>query len=84
MNIYDPLVATESRQFCGTTHWYKHLLGIVYTDGVKWLAEKLQCHWLVDDIAFYSQPFWKREHFFYAEFTTPKKRRGYTQYNGWQ
>jgi hypothetical protein len=39
------------KHFCGTEQYYKHFLGIRYTDGVKYLAENAQCYWLIDAIA---------------------------------
>ncbi|MEG4047353.1 DUF6876 family protein [Microcoleus sp. Pol17_C1] len=39
------------QQFCGTEQYYKHWLGILYTDGIKYLAENAQCFWLIDAIA---------------------------------
>lgn len=39
------------QHFCGTEQYYKHFLGIRYTDGVKYLAENAQCYWLIDAIA---------------------------------
>jgi hypothetical protein len=40
-------------QFTGTCNYYKHLLGIVYTDGIKFLADECQCYWLIDVVASY-------------------------------
>jgi hypothetical protein len=41
-------------QFTGTEHYYKHWAKeIVYTDGVKYLAEKAHAYWLIDIIASY-------------------------------
>lgn len=37
---------------CSETH-YKHWLGILYTEGVKTLAEGGECYWLLDAIASY-------------------------------
>ncbi|MEG3898147.1 hypothetical protein QT989_21110 [Microcoleus sp. SVA1_B6] len=39
------------KHFGGTEQYYKHWLGIHYTDGVKYLAENAQCYWLIDAIA---------------------------------
>jgi hypothetical protein len=39
------------KHFCGTEQYYKHFLGIHYTDGVKYFAENAQCFWLIDAIA---------------------------------
>ena len=38
-------------QFTGTERYYKHWLGILYTDGVKYLAEEAGAYWLIDAIA---------------------------------
>ncbi|MEG4458465.1 DUF6876 family protein [Microcoleus sp. N9_A1] len=39
------------QHFGGTEQYYKHWLGIQYTDGVKYLADNAQCYWLIDAIA---------------------------------
>lgn len=43
----------DLRQFTGTDQWYRHSLcrKILYTDGVKYLADVAGAHWLVDKIA---------------------------------
>lgn len=55
------------KQFYGTEHYYKHLSGFVYTDGVKYLAENAKCYWLLDEILFSgkTEPFqvWKLKKF---------------------
>ena len=46
-----PLSAHELAQFTGTEHYYAHALSrIKYTDGVKFLAERAACYWLIDKI----------------------------------
>ncbi|MDD4183068.1 MAG: hypothetical protein PHT53_04540 [Candidatus Omnitrophica bacterium] len=48
------MLREELNQFTGTENYYKHWLGkIVYTDGVKYLADKAEAHWLIDLIASY-------------------------------
>jgi hypothetical protein len=44
---------SELAQFTGTTHWYRHALarGILYTDGVRFIAERAGAYWLIDEIA---------------------------------
>jgi len=42
-------------QFCGTENYYKHLSGLTYTDGIKFLAESAECYWLIDLIASYQR-----------------------------
>ncbi len=43
-------IATELKQFTGSTTLYKHWLGLKYTDGIKYLAEETSCYWLLDAI----------------------------------
>lgn len=49
------------QNFSGTEQYYKHFLGINYTDGVKYLAENAQAYWLIDAIASH-QPRARRIH----------------------
>ena len=38
--------------FSGTEHWYKHFVtGVLYTDGIKYLAEQAKAYWFIDIIA---------------------------------
>ncbi|MDM3846081.1 MAG: hypothetical protein PT116_13790 [Aphanizomenon gracile PMC638.10] len=39
------------KHFTSTNNYYRHLLGIRYTDGVQYLTEEAQCYWLIDVIA---------------------------------
>ena len=44
----------DLEQFTGTEKYYKHWLnGIVFTDGVKYLADKAGAYWLIDAVASY-------------------------------
>jgi len=43
----------DLQQFIGTENYYQNLLGLKYTDGVKYLADKAGSHWLIDLIASY-------------------------------
>jgi len=36
--------------FCGTENYYKHFTGLVYTDGVKHLADRAGAYWLIDAV----------------------------------
>lgn len=46
------LTQADLSQFIGTEHYYRHFLPrIVYTDGVRFLAEKAKAYWLIDAIA---------------------------------
>ncbi len=38
----------ELEQFYGTEKWYRHFTGLVYTDGIKYLAENAGAYWLID------------------------------------
>ena len=45
---------TELQQFTGTENYYKHWTGkLVNTEGVQYLAETHEAHWLVTAIASY-------------------------------
>lgn len=40
--------------FTGTSNYYPHWTGkVVFTDGVKYLADKAEAYWLIDAIASY-------------------------------
>ncbi len=47
------LEALDLAQFTGTLHWYRHGLvrSVVFTDGVKYLADHAGAYWLIDEIA---------------------------------
>jgi len=47
------LTEADLNQFTGTDHWYRHPLNrkIVYTDGVKHVADAGGAYWLIDEIA---------------------------------
>ena len=76
MEIYTPEIHLESRQFSGTTKWYKYNHRLLLTDGVKWLADKLSCYYLVDDIGIYSFEHRQNDTFGVAILETAKKGRG--------
>ena len=46
-------------QFTCTENYYRHMFGLNYTDGVKFMAEKGEAYWLIDAIASYrsKEPF---------------------------
>jgi len=44
---------SELSAFTGTEQYFKHWLGFRFTDGVKYLAEKSDCFWLLDAIGSY-------------------------------
>jgi hypothetical protein len=41
-------------QFTGSEHWYRHAMvrDVLYTDGVKYVAETAGAYWLIDEITF--------------------------------
>ena len=46
------LTEAELDQFTGTEQWYRHgfARNVLYTDGVKYMAEKGGAYWLIDAI----------------------------------
>jgi hypothetical protein len=51
------LTESDLRQFSGSEHWYRHGLvrRVLYTDGVKHVADAGGAHWLLDEIALAQQ-----------------------------
>lgn len=48
------ITQSELGQFIGTEHHYRHWLGrLVFTDGVKYVADQGGAYWLIDAIASY-------------------------------
>jgi hypothetical protein len=47
------LTPGDLMQFTGTENWYRHPMNrkVLYTDGVKFLAERAGAYWLIDEIA---------------------------------
>lgn len=48
------LTESDLRQFTGTETWYRHPFkrSILYTDGVKYVADTAGAYWLIDEIVF--------------------------------
>lgn len=48
------LTENDLLQFTGSETWYRHGLvrTVLYTDGIRFLAEKAGAYWLVDEVAF--------------------------------
>jgi hypothetical protein len=44
---------SDLAQFTVTSQYYRHFTGLLYTDGVEFLAEKAGAYWLIDAIAGY-------------------------------
>ena len=38
----------ELAQFHGTQHYYRNFTGLLFTDGIKYLADRVDCYWLID------------------------------------
>ena len=51
------LSLSQLRQFTGTEHWYRHALvrRILYTDGVRYVADTAGAYWLLDELALAQQ-----------------------------
>lgn len=43
----------ELAQFTGTTQYYRNFTGLLYTDGVHFLAERAKAYWLIDLVGSY-------------------------------
>ncbi len=51
-------------QFIGTEQYYRHWTGhILYTDGVKFLADEAGAYWLIDAIASYQHRIGSSSHY---------------------
>ncbi|PZR14733.1 MAG: hypothetical protein DI539_18670 [Flavobacterium psychrophilum] len=50
----ETLSKADLAQFTGTEVWYNHSLigNVLYTDGIRYVAEKAGAYWLIDEIAF--------------------------------
>ncbi|MCX6152603.1 MAG: hypothetical protein NT007_00425 [Candidatus Kapabacteria bacterium] len=46
-------ILAELSSFTGTENYFKHQFGILYTDGVKYLAETCGAYWLIDVVGSY-------------------------------
>ena len=46
-------IINELAQFTGTENWYRHAINrkVLFTDGVKFLADRTGAYWLIDEIA---------------------------------
>lgn len=74
-NIYDTNIRLfTARTFTGTEQLYKGLRGVLYTDGVQWLANHLNCYWMITDIAIHIESLRKKEPFMCVKFITGKSK----------
>lgn len=65
----------ELNAFTGTTRYFRHPSGILFTEGVNYLAESAGAYWLIDVVASY-QPRVRSERFQLWELTTSPDRTG--------
>lgn len=56
-------ILKELTQCTGSENYYKHWLGIVFTDGVKTMAELCGAYWLIDLVASHQNPRVRKESF---------------------
>lgn len=47
-------------QFTGTEQWYRHTTGLLYTDGVKFMATECGAYWMIDYALSYQLEKWAR------------------------
>ena len=47
------ITLADLSQFTGTETWHRHFTGLLYTDGIQYLAEQAEAYWLIDAIASY-------------------------------
>lgn len=52
----------QFKEYTGTENYYRHTLGMLYTDGIKALCETFNCYWLLDLVCSY-QPGLRNEEF---------------------
>ena len=52
----------------GTEKYYKHFGGLLYTDGVKEMCEKLGAYWFIDIVASYIPKYREKDTFGVARF----------------
>lgn len=41
-------IKSELANFTGTTEWYRHTFGMLYTQGIRYLAEAAEAFWMLD------------------------------------
>jgi hypothetical protein len=61
---------SELKHFTGSEQFFKHGMNrkLIYTEGVRHLAEKAGCYWLIDDVAIVLLPALLKKHkdYFYS------------------
>ena len=51
----EALCESDLEAFIGTSQYHRHSTGLLYTDGIQFLAEKGGCYWLIDAIGIYQR-----------------------------
>lgn len=79
MTSTDKLTKADLAPFTGSETWYRHAINrkITFTDGAKYVAEKADAYWLLDEIPLI-QPYDKRvaaEPFQFWNFSTSRQYR---------
>ena len=46
-------IEAQLRHFTGTQNYYRNFTGLLYTDGVRYLAEQAGSYWLIDLVGSY-------------------------------
>ena len=67
----------ELQQFYGSENFYRHFSkNLVYTDGINFLAERADCYWLIDEIAFALPKLLKKQisWFYTVDFKVSKRK----------
>ena len=47
----------ELAHFIGTQNYYRNFTGLLFTDGIHYLAERAKCYWLIDLVGSYQPKF---------------------------
>lgn len=55
MRSDDGLKKEDLEQFIGTSQYFRHWTGLLYTDGISYLAEEGEAYWLLDSIGSYQR-----------------------------
>ncbi|MFM6191146.1 DUF6876 family protein [Planktothrix sp.] len=61
------ITLSDLSQFTGTETWYRHFTGLLYTDGIQYLAEQAEAYWLIDAIASYQHQLKRDEYLAYFQ-----------------
>lgn len=72
-----PFTQHNLNQFTGTENWYRHPIGygLLYTDGVQYIAEMASAYWFLDIVATECMPL-EMEHEFLVIVLTSQNTQG--------